>query len=474
MTLKDLIPEEIMEFLTDPNNAEAVKEYYDIADTNADGGLDLEEFTTMMANLGVEEGVEELFAAVDSDESGSIGFHELAAAFVAAGSPGGTVEKEEEDAEGDDGLFVDTSFPADESVVFGDGCDPTSGNPVHWVRAKDAFPNATSLFEGIEPTDVCQGGLGDCWLLAAISALAEFPGAVENLFVTNKMSTDGKYKIQLFDAGINSWEVMDIDDLLAMMSADDMFGEGSVFANGEKFSSCFTKPHGNEIWVPLLEKAVAKFCGSYGNLNGGQALYAWQIMTGCTDLLEFRKQEDGSGWMHVAVSYTDPRSTHSWAGAGGQYGVMDDDALWAHICESDQANHVMGCSCSGGVEDQLDTGLVTGHAYSLIAAMEVEADGESHKMLCMRNPWGSDKEWNGKFSDHWGEWGSYPELMGQLEVGAAPDGKFWMCWEDFKENWTTVSIAAKAMNTMKGSNVTKRGIKMKRKGCAPCGSCSIM
>jgi calpain-15 len=462
----------LKEFLLNPENAESVKEYYDAHDANADGTLDMEEFTNLLASFQVEEGVEDFFNGLDTDGSGGVGFHEFAAMFIAAAQPGSVNVNEEEDVQGDDGLFIDTSFPADESVVFGDGCDPTGGKPVAWVRAKDAFPNASYLFEGIEPTDVCQGGLGDCWLLAAISALAEFPGAVENLFVTNKMSTNGKYQIQLFDGGSNSWEVMDVDDQLAMMDAHDMFGEGYTFAGGARFQSCFTKPQGDEIWVPLLEKAFAKFCGTYGALNGGHALYAWQCMTGCTELQEFRK-EDG-GWMHIAVAYTDPRSVHSWSGRNGQYGTMDDDSFWSHICEADEANYVMGCSCTGGMEDQLDTGLVTGHAYSLIAAREVEADGESHKMICMRNPWGNDKEWNGRFSDNWGEWGSYPELHAALEVGAAPDGKFWMCWDDFKENWTTVSFAAMGMNTKKGSNVTKRGIKLKKNKKGMCGGCAVM
>ena len=39
------------------------------------------------------------------------------------------------------------------------------------------------LFEnGIIPSDVVQGKLGDCWLMAAIACMAEFPGAIENCF----------------------------------------------------------------------------------------------------------------------------------------------------------------------------------------------------------------------------------------------------------------------------------------------------
>jgi calpain-15 len=374
------------------------------------------------------------------------------------------------------GSFVDMDFPADESVVFG-SADPTQGKPVTWIRASEVFPGS-QLFDGIEPTDVCQGSLGDCWLLAAISALAEFPGAIESLFVTNRISPTGQYVIKLFDASAG-WVEITIDDLLPVMDAEEFGGPGARFDGNIQFKPCFTSPNGNEIWVALLEKAVAKFCYSFGNLIGGQALYAWQIMTGCTELWEYRKSEDLS-WQHVGVQYTDPRSVSSWSGFGGGDGVLDSEAFWAKLCECDLSNFVMGASCSGGVEDQLNTGLVTGHAYSLISCMEVDADGETHRMVCMRNPWGNDKEWNGRFSDTWGDWGSYPELASTLGVsGKAPDGKFWMCWEDFIANWDSVCVAAKAMDCLRGTNNTTRGIKLKSNkkfwSTATCGgNCSIM
>ena len=51
------------------------------------------------------------------------------------------------------------SPPTDPPGALGDA-DPTEGKPVKWLRMQEAFPDAKHLFEGIEPTDVCQGGLG--------------------------------------------------------------------------------------------------------------------------------------------------------------------------------------------------------------------------------------------------------------------------------------------------------------------------
>ena len=50
-------------------------------------------------------------------------------------------------------------------------------------------------------------------------------------------------------------------------------------------------------------------------------------------------------------------------------------------------------------KDFVDHGLVLGHAYSLIEAVEVtDGNDQIQKLVKLRNPWGKH-EWNGDWSD---------------------------------------------------------------------------
>ena len=98
------------------------------------------------------------------------------------------------------------------------------------------------LFEGkIEPGDVAQGALGDCWLLAAIAACVEdHPEVIKKLFITQHVEPCGCYRIRLYDTRKERWVTMIIDDRIPM-------AEDGV-------NPRFTKPHNKELWVMLLEK----------------------------------------------------------------------------------------------------------------------------------------------------------------------------------------------------------------------------
>jgi len=76
---------------------------------------------------------------------------------------------------------------------------------VHWPRARtitrgNIHPTMVKpmvLFEGtIEPADVCQGQVGNCWLIAAVACLSNYPGAIMRVFLTREATDRGLYQVR--------------------------------------------------------------------------------------------------------------------------------------------------------------------------------------------------------------------------------------------------------------------------------------
>jgi hypothetical protein len=100
-------------------------------------------------------------------------------------------------------------------------CGWIANNKVEWVRAKNLSESEDSkvaLFkDDIEPGDIYQGDLGDCWLMASLAAIAErHPHLLRDAFLTGRVSLCGYYKIKLFDIinGTPRWKVITIDDYI--------------------------------------------------------------------------------------------------------------------------------------------------------------------------------------------------------------------------------------------------------------------
>ena len=75
----------------------------------------------------------------------------------------------------------------------------TFGEP-RWLRALALHPSPV-LFADVEPADACQGRVGNCWLIAAMSALAEFPSYFKHkVFITKKaeLAAYGSARKQIF------------------------------------------------------------------------------------------------------------------------------------------------------------------------------------------------------------------------------------------------------------------------------------
>jgi len=99
----------------------------------------------------------------------------------------------------------------------------------------------------------------------------------------------------------------------------------------------------------------------------------------------------------------------------------------------------MSAGTDGKDEGELDdNGIVPGHAYTLIAAVEVKNKmGEDEKLVKMRNPW-KKGEWNGRYNDKSDDW--TPELKKKLEFVDEDDGIFWMPYSDMCVAFSVIDI----------------------------------
>lgn len=165
--------------------------------------------------------------------------------------------------------FTDTSFPPEMSSLVAEGCDDDEKAAFEdwtFVRPSEAIPGDISLFSGIDPGDIKQGQIGDCWLMAGISAVAEWPHRIKKLFDNRTIQSSGAYTIDLFVMGFQIPIL--IDDYLPVKGEGEM--QRLVVAHSQE----------NELWVSLVEKAFAKLTGCYYYLSGGFNMTALIGLTG--------------------------------------------------------------------------------------------------------------------------------------------------------------------------------------------------
>jgi hypothetical protein len=262
--------------------------------------------------------------------------------------------------------YKDPTFTGKDAVGI------AKSNDASWLHAIDLEAGKKSaLFEGkIESGDLVQGGVGDCWLIAAIACMATHPAAIRNIFLDEEITARGKYRLRLFDAVSKKWEVVVIDDALPC----DKNSKTPVFAKMQGTDK--TK----ELWAVLLEKAFAKFVGNYGRLDGNHPEWAWQAMTG-DSILHFTKDSNyaaTSKWklekLNISPTTDGKRSmSFSWQNLDQTvYSGELANILLGYI----QRGAVLGAwmNVGTGMENVAKNGLVNLHAYSILDVRRIGRD----------------------------------------------------------------------------------------------------
>ncbi|XP_008588193.1 PREDICTED: calpain-9 [Galeopterus variegatus] len=292
-------------------------------------------------------------------------------------------------------LFEDVDFPANTASLF---YSQRPQVPFVWKRPGEIVKNPEFILGGATRTDICQGELGDCWLLAAIASLTLNDRALARVVPQDQSFSPGYAGIFHFQFWQHSeWLDVVVDDRLPT------FRDRLVFLHSAEHS---------EFWSALLEKAYAKLNGSYEALKGGSALEAMEDFTG-----------------GVAETFQTTEAPENF------YEILEKALKRGSLlsCSIDTRN-------AAESEARTPFGLIKGHAYTITGVDQVNFQGRNIELVRVRNPWGH-VEWNGSWSDSSPEWRSIcPAEQKRLCHTTLDDGEFWMAFKDFKAHFDKVEI----------------------------------
>ena len=181
--------------------------------------------------------------------------------------------------------------------------------------------------------------------MAAIAAVAEKRNLIDKVIMPEFNETEtarelGLYRFRFFD--------LDWFDVII----DDVTSKGNV-----------AKPANNEYWVPLLEKAYAKFHGNYQTLIGGNCINGLYNLTGGLTLTLKPKSQYGPNeyWSADEVNGFD------------LFEFMMKNQENAIYCSgnSTSAAENKAQSIAGKSENMDKFGLAYPHAYSILQLAKV-------------------------------------------------------------------------------------------------------
>jgi hypothetical protein len=132
-----------------------------------------------------------------------------------------------------------------------------------WRRISEVSNDIEIFKDTLSPLDIIQGALGDCNFLCSLSILCEYPGLLQNIFITKKQNSFGVYSVKLCIDGV--WKIVNVDDF---------------FPCGPNGMPVFSQCVKGEIWVMILEKVWAKRCGSYENTERSDLTSCLRDLTG--------------------------------------------------------------------------------------------------------------------------------------------------------------------------------------------------
>uniref|UniRef100_A0A8C0LHS3 Calpain 13 n=1 Tax=Canis lupus dingo TaxID=286419 RepID=A0A8C0LHS3_CANLU len=274
--------------------------------------------------------------------------------------------------------FEDETFPAEISSIGLQLVQGKNLSSLRWMRPK--------VSDGASRRD--------CWFLAALGSLTQNLQQLQKILMDQSFSHQyaGIFRFRFWQCG--QWVEVVVDDRLPVLNKECLF--------------VHPRKNNQEFWPCLLEKAYAKFHGSYVNLHYGFLPDALVDLTG------------------GVVTSINPNSIPS--------------DLVMMVKTAVKTGSLMACgTLPTGEARRMENGLVTQHAYTVTGAERIQYGRGWEDLIRLWNPWGHT-EWIGRWSDRSPEWQKIRSQHKRLLYKDKEDGEFWMSCQDFQDNFFCLYI----------------------------------
>lgn len=210
-------------------------------------------------------------------------------------------------------------------------------------KLKYEWVDAQLFVDGADDDDVMQGYIGDCYMVAAFSAIASHsPEVIENAIKDNG---DGTYTVRFYESSYFG------DPRPVDITVDGQMptNRGGMYYGKNRDSG--------ELWVGLMEKAYAQWKGGYDAI--GQGGSAGEVMSALTG------RRDDYDWLSTSSNHTQ---------------------IYNRIAEALENKQGVAAGTHGKSREEMykGTGVYANHAYSISAVSEENGTMYVH----LRNPWG--------------------------------------------------------------------------------------
>ncbi|CAF3875319.1 unnamed protein product [Adineta steineri] len=291
--------------------------------------------------------------------------------------------------------FVDDGFvPSPGSIGTG-----SYESISQWLRISDVAPLPDdppdlpwTIFSSPQPSDIQQGVLGDCWLVAALALISERPRLLEHILLTKQINSQGVYLVRICHNGL--WKTIIVDD---------------CFPCTKHKRLVFTQAKRRQLFVPLIEKACAKLFGSYSSLKSGNMLEGLQLLTG------------------APCDYIDLKPSKN---------LLESDIVWAKLLSACESKLLIGASTSGtnvSRDEYARVNIRGNHAFSLLAAHALVND--TSRFVLIRDPHSRSRYTEDLITE------PILEQLRLVNPTHRSTGAFWISWPRFLHYFSSITIS---------------------------------